>query len=152
MSPGSGDDVDPIREVNRLHLMLQDWYGGVRDDVDPIENALAGDFLSITPDGRLLDREGSIAAWRDRRRAYGDSRPPVRVELEDVTVARTIYGVHQVTYRKRLRVDGDERVYQCSLWLRETERVNTGLQWLHLSETRVEPDEADEATASSEGG
>lgn len=148
MPAGSSGDVDPVREVNRLHLMLEDWYGGIREDIDPIEDALAAEFTSIGRDGVLRDRRASLRVWREDRNAYRESTPPVSVDLEDVTVQRTIYGVHQVTYRKRLRVDGEWETYGCSLWLRETERVATGLQWLHLAETPVIESDEDGEEAS----
>lgn len=135
MSAGGTSDVDPVREVERLHLLLSDWYNGIRDDIDPIVSALAEDFTWIGPEGVLQEREGAVRAFQERRDDYSRSTPPVSVEVEDVAVQRTIYGVHQVTYRKRVRVDGEWQEFGCSLWFRETERVSTGLQWLHLTET-----------------
>lgn len=152
MSAGSSDEVDPVREVRRLHLMLNDWYTGIRDDIDPIEAALAPEFTSIGPDGELRDATESVRAWERRRDEYTASSPPVSLELEDVAVQRTIYGVHQVTYRKQVRVDGEWEVFGCSLWLRETDRVPTGLQWLHLTETPVatEPTSDEDGSAGDE--
>lgn len=137
MSSGSDGEVDPTREVTRLHLMLEDWYVGIRDDISPITDALASDFTWIGPDGRHHDRKECISAWETRRSEYGSSTPPVSVELEEITEERTIYGVHHLTFRKRVRVAGDWEAFTCSLWFRETERVRTGLQWLHLVEVPV---------------
>lgn len=146
---GPANDVDPAREVNRLHLLRQDWYNGIRDDIDPIEGALAGDFTWLAPDGRLRERRDAITTWTEERDDYVRSSPPVSVELEEVTVQRTLYGVHQVTYDKRVRVDGTWTAFGCSLWLRETQRVATGLEWLHLAETPL-PESAEDGADSSE--
>ena len=146
MSGGSGSDVDPVREVKRLHLVLEDWYGKIRGNIDPIENALAADFTWIGPDGGVADRSASVTAWNERRESYTEAATPVGVDLEDVSLQRSIYGVHQMTYTKHVAVDGDTRSFTCSLWLRETERAASGLQWLHLTETRIaEPEEDDES-------
>ena len=145
MSTGSKNEVDPPREVKRLHLMLEDWYAGIRNDIDPIIDALASDFTAIGPDGRVYDRDESVDAWEERRATYRSSTPPVSVELEDLTEQRAIYGVHQLTFEKRLRVHGEWKAYACSLWFRETDRVRTGLQWLHLSEVPIEEPDEDEA-------
>lgn len=142
MASGSGTDVDPEREVNRLHLMLEDWYADVRPDIDPIITALADDFTTIGPDGRLREREAAVASWEDRQASYVDSTPAVAVELEDIGVERSLYGVHQVTFGKRVRVDGEWTIYACSLWLRETDSVPSGLQWLHLTESEVTVEDA----------
>ena len=136
MGSGTGSDVDPVREVNRLHLVLDDWYGGIRDHIEPIELALAEDFTWISPDGRLAGPAESLEAWRERREERLDG--PTGVDVEDVTVQRTIYGVHQMTFTKHVTAAGTADSYTCTLWLRETERVPSGLQWLHLSETRIE--------------
>ena len=146
MPGGSGSDVDPVREVNRLHLVLEDWYGKIRGDIDPIENALAADFTWIDPDGDVADRSASVAAWRERRQSYTAAATPVSIDLEDVTFQRSIYGVHQMTYTKHVTVDGETRSFTCSLWLRETERAPSGLQWLHLTETRIAESEEDNET------
>lgn len=140
MANGSGSDVDPVREVNRLYLMVDDWYGGIRGHIEPIELALADDFTWVSPDGRLAGPDDALAAWRERRDELADG--PASVEVEDITVQRTIYGVHQVTFIKHISAGGESDAYTCSLWLRETEQVPSGLQWLHLTETPLEaPDE-----------
>ncbi len=135
MGAGSATDVDPVREVKRLHLVLDDWYGGIRDDIDPLVGSLASDFTWVSPDGRLGGRDESVAAWQERRDEHTEDGPPATVEIEDITIQRTIYGVHQLTFRKHVRSAGTVRPFTCSLWLRETERSPTGLQWLHLTET-----------------
>lgn len=136
MTSGSSSDLDPEREVRRLHLMIEDWYADVRDNIDPIESSLASDFTWIGPEGTLYERDAGLEAWKSRRAEYLDSSPSVSVELEGLGIERTLYGVHQLTFLKRVRVDGEWEEYVCSLWLRETERVPSGLQWLHLTEVR----------------
>ncbi len=134
----TASDVDPEREIRRLHLLLEDWYGGIREDIEPIVDALADDFSMIRPDGTLCDRDAALAAWTDERDQFRASEPPVAVEIDELSVHRTLYGVHQLTYLKRLRIGGEWKNRRCSLWLRETERVPSGLQWLHQTETSVE--------------
>lgn len=130
-------DVRPEREVNRLHLMLEDWYAGVRDDIEPITDALADEFTWIGPAGQLLGKEAAIAAWEEDRAEYRAADRPPAVAVEDIELHRTLFGLHQVTYRKETRVGDDIDIRTCSIWLRETERVPSGLQWVHLAEVPV---------------
>lgn len=130
-------DVRPEREVNRLHLMLEDWYAGVRDEIDPITEALAEDFTWIGPSGKLLDRDEAVAAWRETCEEFRSADRPPAIAVEDVEVQRTLFGLHQVTYRKEIRVGEDVDGRTCSIWLRETERVPSGLQWVHLVEVPI---------------
>lgn len=136
---GRTSDVDPVREVNRLHLLLQDWYNGIRDDIDPISDAMASDFTSIGPTGEIRDRRSTLEAWSQERSRIAQETP-VTVAVEDVSVRRSLFGLHQVTYRREIAGNAST----CDLWLRETDRVRTGLQWLHLTEVPAPADEPDE--------
>ena len=125
-------------------MLLEDWYGGIRDDIDPIENAIASDFTAVDSDGRVHTGERALAPIRGPRAEYLDSQPPVAVEIDELVHHRTIYGIHHLTYVKRVRVDGEWTTCRCSLWLRETDRVPTGLQWLHYHETPLSEDVSEE--------
>ena len=140
MSGETSNEADPEREVTRLHLMLEDWYCGIRADIDPIEAAMAPTFTMLTPSGELQDRSTSLATLTERQHTANDSDPPASLDVSDVTVQRALYGLHQVTYTKELRIDGEWETRTCSLWLRETNSVPSGLQWLHLTET-TQPDD-----------
>ena len=128
---GSSSDVNPVREVNRLHLVLDDWYGNIRSDLGPVQQSLADDFTWIGPTGQVSGRNDSLEAWARRRDEIQG------IDVDDVTIQRTIYGVHQVTYTKVQQTSADTEMVMCSLWLRETEQSSTGLQWLHLTETPI---------------
>ncbi len=139
MDTDSVDDVDPEREVRRLHLMLGDWFAGVRDDVEPLENAMARDFTAITPDGVVHDAGGYVDALAAER----GELERARLEVEDIAERRSMYDLHQLTFVKVLRsTEGEER-RTCSIWVRETNRTATGLQLLHLQETRQPVAEGD---------
>lgn len=134
----SSSDIDPLREIRRMHVLLEDWYGGIRRDLGPFETSLADEFTAVTSDGQLHDRAGYLAALDARRDAIDG---PIAIEVEDVVEQRALYGVHQVTFRKRIAHDEGSSVTTCSMWLRETSRTSTGLQWLHLQETPLEVDD-----------
>ena len=135
---GSSDPagVDPTRDVRRLHVLLEDWFVGIRDDVGPLEQALDEGFIAITADGRQHDRSSYLASLS----ALKGEDPPRAVALEHVEHRRAIYGMHLVTFDKQLAQGPETDEFTCSLWLRETDRVRTGLQWLFLQETAVAPD------------
>ena len=138
MAGSSGSDVNPVREVNRLHLVIDDWYGNIRPDLGPVRQSLADDFTWIGPTGVLTDRDGSLELWKSQRSEI------TGIDVQDIAIQRTIYGVHQVTFIKIQQTTNDKKTMTCSLWLRETERSPTGLQWLHLTETPlINSDNAD---------
>ena len=130
-------DVQPEREVRRLHLMLEDWYGGIRSDIDPITDALASSFTWLAPDGTLADRDEALTRWSATRNEFVETTPSPSVSVSSIDLRRTLFGIHQVTYHKEIRQGDAVTTRACSLWLRETERVPSGLQWLHLAEVPV---------------
>ena len=135
MSPGSSMDVDPEREVKRIHLLLEDWYCGIRDEITAIEDALAPNVSFIDANGTLHAGNDVIEALNTRHAEARSVGKPVSLTIDDITVQRELYGIHQVTYTKE-RVQGETASKTtCSLWFRETNRVTSGLQWLHLQET-----------------
>lgn len=137
----SGTDIDPIREVRRLHVLLEDWYGGIRADLGPFESSLADGFSAITHDGALYDGPGYLEALHERR---DEQAGIVSIDLDQLTAQRSLYGVHQVTFEKQVKTDEETTTSTCSMWLRETSRTATGLQWLHLQETPIEPENENE--------
>lgn len=147
MSPSSADDVDPVREVRRLHLVLDDWYAGIRDALEPLEVALADDFTVTTPDGELTDPQGYFDAITAEREAATEAGERIALNVDEIEHQRAIYGLHHVTYRETQTRAGSEDRWRCSVWMRETDRVSTGIQWLHLQKTPIPaenaPDEAE---------
>lgn len=137
----SSSDIDPLREIRRMHVLLEDWYGGIRTDLGPFETSLADEFTAILRDGTLYDRAGYVSALEERKNAVGG---PVGIEIEELSEQRALYGVHQVTFQKRMMSDAGPTVSRCSMWLRETSRTSTGLQWLHLQETPIDVNETAE--------
>lgn len=118
--------------------MLGDWFAGIRDDIQPLEGAMARDFSAVTPDGRIHDAAGYIDALAAERAALDRAR----IEVEDISEQRSMYDLYQLTFEKIVRSgDGEDR-RTCSIWVRETNRTATGLQLLHLQETR-KPDATD---------
>lgn len=140
----SSNDVDPVREVRRMHVLLEDWFGGIRQDLDPLKDSLAPDFTAVGPDGTRRNGTEMLEALADERDAFSS---PVRVNLQDVTKHRDLYGVHHLTFEKHLAAGEETEVRTCSVWLRETNRAPTGLQWLHLQETPVEAEPEEEPEA-----
>lgn len=139
----SSSDVDPEREIKRLHVVLEDWFGGIRNDLRPLEESLAPEFTAVTPDGQLHDRAAYFDRLDERRSAVGN----VRIQIEELVEQRALYGMHQLTFHKRIVGGAEPDVRQCSAWVRETNRTSTGLQYLHLHETRIpqsEPDDENE--------
>ena len=137
MARTGGGDVDPERDIERLHVVLADWLVGIRDDPRPFADSLDDGFVAIVADGAVHDANGYLAHLETLR----ETAPPQRIELDDVEHRRAIYGIHLVTFVKRYqRPDGDRNL-ATSIWLRETDRTNTGLQLLHLHETPIVPDE-----------
>lgn len=136
MSASGGGDLDPIREVRRVHLALEDWLVGIRQDAQPIETALAPGFVAIDIHGEL----SAGTEWLDRLQSQYGTGAGVSIELSNLEHRRELYGLHLVTYEKALHVgEASERIMG-SVWLRETDRVETtGLQWLHLQETPIPP-------------
>lgn len=136
MSASGGDGLDPRREVRRVHLALEDWLVGIRQDAQPIETALAPGFVAIDIHGELS--EGT--EWLDRLQSQYGTGARVSIQLSNLEHRRELYGLHLVTYEKELHVgDASERI-RGSVWLRETDRAETtGLHWLHLQETPIPP-------------
>lgn len=150
----AASDVDPVREVRRMHTFIEDWIGGIRDDVSPFADALAPEFTFVPPDGVLRDRESAVAAMEDAGGAHADSTPHFVIEIENAERQLSVYGMHLVTYEEYQRVDGDWQARTSSVWLRETADTPSGLEWVHLHESWLETgDEQEEsAEAETEGG
>ena len=145
MTDSTASDVDPVREVERMHVFIEDWIGGLRQNISPFTEALAEEFTFVPPSGSVLDREEAIAAMEAADDAHADSSPSFRVDVQDAEVQLSVYGMHLVTYREHQRIDGEWHSRTSSVWLRETTRTATGLEWVHLHETWLEvPDEDDE--------
>lgn len=145
MSPAASSDIDPEREVRRIHVMLEDWYGGIRDQVDPFEKSLATDFTAIGPDGAIRTRTETLDAYAAERAEYAAAGVPVAIELEEIEHRRARNRLHLLTYVKRIQAGDAVEARSCSVWLRETDRAPTGLQWLHLQETpRTVTEDADD--------
>ncbi len=137
MSTGSSEDVDPIREVRRLHLMIGDWFAGVRNDLDPLEGAMARDFTAVTSDGEIHDASGYLEALAAER----DTLDRPRIEVEEISEQRSMYDLYQISFEKIITTADREECRTCSVWVRETNRTATGLQLLHLHETTQPPAE-----------
>lgn len=142
MSPAASGDVDPSREIRRAHMMLEDWFGGIREEIDAIEAVLGESFTTVGSEGTVRNRTDSLEALREDREAYVQSSPTVLVEVDEITHHLELHGTHMLTFEKRIRVDGEWEARRCSLWLRETDQSPTGLQWLHLHETPIQESEA----------
>ena len=151
VTDSTASDVDPVREVERMHVFIQDWIGGLRQNMSPFTESLAEEFTFIPPSGTVLDREQSIAAMEDAGDAHADSSPSFRIDVQDAEVQLSVYGMHLVTYREHQRIDGEWHSRTSSVWLRETTRTATGLEWVHLHETWLEsPHEDDEEADADE--
>lgn len=133
-----------------MHLFIEDWIGGLRQDMSPFTEALAEEFTFVPPDGSVLDREEAIAAMEAVDDAHSDSSPSFRIDVQDTEVQLSVYGMHLVTYREHQRIDGEWHSRTSSVWLRETTRTATGLEWVHLHETWLETvdDEGEDADES----
>ncbi|MCU4751294.1 nuclear transport factor 2 family protein [Halobacteria archaeon AArc-curdl1] len=129
-------NVDTGREIRRVHTVLEDLYGGIRGDPSPVADALASSFTYVAPDGTVHDREDTLETWRNASGEYDDSTPPYTVDVRAVERRGSIYDVHLMTYERRERIDGDWSTLTSSVWLRETSDTLTGLEWLHLHESR----------------
>ena len=155
MTDSTASDVDPVREVERMHVFIEDWIGGLRQNMSPFTEALAEEFTFVPPSGSVLGREEAITAMEAADNAHADSRPSFRIDVQDAEVQLSVYGMHLVTYREHQRIEGEWHSRTSSVWLRETTRTATGLEWVHLHETWLEsPDEDDEGgdADADEGG
>lgn len=142
-------DVDPEREIKRIHNLLEDWYCGIRDEITAIEDALAPNVTFVDATGTIHSGEEVVSAFEDRFTAAQESGAPVSLTIADIEARRELYGIHQVTFTKERYCDGDVETTTCSLWFRETNRVTSGLQWLHLQETLVPEADDDDQTESN---
>lgn len=141
MTDSSESGVDLAREIRRVHTIIEDGFGGIRDGLSPVADALASEFRYVAPDGTIRDREATIAAMNDSLGTYVDSTPPFTIDIRNVERQVSIYGMHLMTYERHQRIDGDWAGRTSSVWLYETEDTPTGLEWLHLQETPLTSNE-----------
>lgn len=121
--------------------MLEDWFVGIRDDLRPFERTLDPAFCWVGPDGVIREGDEIVAALSTERTNVKGADGPVSLNIDAIEHHRDRYGLHLITFEKRLQVGSNVDARTCSVWLAETDRSPTGLAWLHLHETPLVSDE-----------
>ncbi|PSP72075.1 hypothetical protein BRC86_13315 [Halobacteriales archaeon QS_3_64_16] len=123
--------VDPEREVRRLHEVIEAWFRGETDDLEPFSEALASEFELISPDGIVSDREAVLTGLRG---GHGDD-PELTIAIRNVEHRTTAGEWHPVRYEEHQSTDGGSTGRVSTAALRERTDAPAGLSWIHLQET-----------------
>ena len=140
MAGSSSSSADPIREVRRLLIVLDDWFVGIRDDLAPLAQSLADGFVAVDATGRVQEGREYLEILERRK----TQRSPTGLTISDPEHRRAIYGTHLITFHMRIAGSDTTEVLTYSIWLRETDQSPTGLHLLSLQETPVLPPEEGE--------
>lgn len=119
------------REVRDLHAFFQQWFRGELPATDAgfarLAGVMAPEFEIISPAGKILDRDGILAAVRERHGSDGGFTIEIRnhrhrAELADAAL---------VTYEEWQ--GGKGRI--STALLRTQPSMPNGVEWLHVHET-----------------
>jgi hypothetical protein len=129
------------REIVDLHQFFEDWFSGKLDLTDAnfrrFESVIADGFALIDPGGVITERETLIP----RLRAAHNTRPNVRVWIENIRLHHYVGDILLVTYEE-WQESGDQTTARLSTALfRDKPDAPNGLEWLHVHETWL-PDRA----------
>jgi hypothetical protein len=131
-------DVDPEREIDRMHEAIEDWFTGAIDDLAPFADALAPAFHIVSPDGTTRSREEIVASMAGAHGTSADTEPPFVIDIRNVERRDSAGDHHLVTYEEHQRAGGSWEARTSSAWLREEAAAPGGLAWVHLHETWLE--------------
>jgi hypothetical protein len=132
------------REIVELHGFFEGWFNDELDDAafTRLEQALATDFVMVTPDGRVVERRTLLEGLRGARGAWtgGRDRPGGRIRVENVRAQWIGSGVAVLTYEEWQDRDGVARGRLSSVVMRPRDDAPNGVEWVHLHETWLPDD------------
>lgn len=124
------------REVVELHRFFQSWFTGqvarTDENFGRVANALAQDFLMISPDGVREDRDAILKAIEE---AWGRRPPGFSVWIQQLEVRWSGPDVVLLTYEEWQADIGETRGRLSSALFRVNVDAPLGVEWVHLHET-----------------
>lgn len=124
------------REVVELHRFFQSWFTGAversEEEYERVVNALADDFLFVTPDGGTADRDGIL---KQVESSWGARPPGFSVWIQQVRVRWASAEVCLLTYEEWQSDVSETRGRLSSALFRKNPEAPLGVEWVHLHET-----------------
>ncbi len=126
-------------EINELHRFFEKWFNGDLPDNDEsfsrFSEVMAPDFVIVSPNGRLTDRQSLIAALRSAYGKWQDQAEPGKIWIEHYQLMHTERAMALVSYEEWQEVGGESRGRLSSALFRVRDGTPNGVEWLHVHET-----------------
>lgn len=127
------------QEVHRLHRFFEQWFVGALEEDDgvfaEVADALAPDFVLISPSGEAIQREDLLPRLRSMHAVRRNSPDEFRIWIESFETRFQSGPLHGVTYEECQR-SGDEVTRRVSTGVfRERSDTPFGVEWVHVHET-----------------
>jgi hypothetical protein len=134
------------KEVRELHQFFEAWFSGRlthnKETLDSFSEVLHPDFHIISPSG---DRASKVDVVEQVDQAYSSFRDgSIRIWIEDLHFTLVTENTILVTYEEWQDINGRLKGRVSSAVLQENLDLPNGLEWLHVHETWIPRDEADQ--------
>ena len=130
-----------LAEIDGLHRFFVDWFLGrcpkSRAGFARVADALAPGFVQIDPQGCERRRAPLLAALRAAHGCRAGEGFAIRIVRPTVRLVHR--GLVLATYEERQRSGGATTRRRSSALLGPAPAAPTGVAWLHLQETWIEP-------------
>jgi len=122
------------REVRELHVFFERWFRGELPEgaFARVADALAEDFVLISPRGARDDRASILAAIRGAR---GGRSAAFSIVIESFESRWQGTDACLVTYEEHQREGDDATARASSALFRRDDDAPVGVRWVHLHET-----------------
>ncbi len=134
-------EEDCKTEIVELHQFFQDWFNAAIPNGDEsfarLDDALAGSFELIGPDGKVFERDGLVAGLRSAYAKWQDN--PGRIWIENIRSLHNEGNLYLFGYEEWQEVDGETAVRLSTVLFGLDHRAPRGVSWLHLHEVWMQP-------------
>ncbi len=129
------------KEVVELHRFIEEWSNGVLPDDEAsyarFSNALAQDFVIISPDGTSQDHDSIVEGFRTSHGRWrsADGTPSGVLRIEEIEVVAVSPPLALVSYQEWQELPAGTVARLSSVLFRESDAAPGGVEWVHLHES-----------------
>ena len=125
------------KEISELHAFFEAWYRGVINNSDSVfhrlSDVLAPEYMLITSDGHVLDREQVLSFLRS---AYA-AKPDIDICAKNIQLRIESGEILLITYEEHGTTENKTRATLISAILRKNPVKPNDVEWLHIHEVRL---------------
>jgi hypothetical protein len=125
------------KEIRELQAFFEAWYRGTVDNSEVtfsrLADVLAPEFMLITSDGYILERERVLSLLRTDYAA----KTEIELRVEDCQLRLASGDILLVTYEEHGTTQNLKKTALISAVLRKNPALPNGLEWLHIHEVNL---------------